>query len=94
MLGLPESSGYPQKINMEIEVRLFATLQVYLQKRYRKHSFKMNIETGTTIGSALKKLKIPEQTPKILLVDGKCSSEDTILEQGNTLSVFPPVGGG
>lgn len=87
---------YPKKdkVMMEIEVRLFATLQDLVPKKNHSHFFSMEIERGSTAGAVLHKLKIPEEMAKIILVNGRYSSEDTVLEEGDVLGVFPPLGGG
>jgi len=79
---------------MEIEVRLFATLQDLVPKKNHSHFFSVEIERGSTAAAVLYKLKIPKKTAKIILVNGRYSSEDTVLEEGDILSVFPPLGGG
>jgi molybdopterin synthase sulfur carrier subunit len=79
---------------MEIEVRLFATLQEYVPKGEMKHTFTLAVGEGTQIEDVLTRLKIPEKTPKILLVNGKYAPKDSVLRPGDVLSIFPPVGGG
>jgi molybdopterin synthase sulfur carrier subunit len=79
---------------MEIEVRLFATLQEYIPKGEMKHTFKLTVEEGAKIEDVLTRLKIPEKMPKILLVNGKYAPMDSVLLTGDALSIFPPLGGG
>ncbi|NIM99035.1 MAG: MoaD/ThiS family protein [candidate division Zixibacteria bacterium] len=79
---------------MEIKVRLFATLQQYLPHENGRHPATLEIRRGETIASVLKALKIPKKMPKIILVNGKYAREDLILQPGDVVSVFPPLGGG
>lgn len=79
---------------MEIEVRLFATLQEYVPRGEAKHTFKLTVEEGTQIEGVLTRLRVPEKMPKILLVNGKYAPKDSVLQPGDVLSIFPPVGGG
>lgn len=79
---------------MEIEVRLFATLQEYLPKGKGKPSFKLEIRKGDTAGDVLRELKIPEKIPKILLINGDIAGVDSVLQPGVVLSIFPALGGG
>ena len=39
-------------------------------------------------------LKLPEQTPKIIILNGVHAEADRVLRDGDVLSLFPPVGGG
>jgi molybdopterin synthase sulfur carrier subunit len=79
---------------MEIEVKLFATLRDYLPKGSDQFSCKLELNSTDTVRDVLKKLKIPEESPKIILVNGVHSDLDRVLEVGDVLSIFPPVAGG
>jgi len=79
---------------MEIEVKLFATLRDYLPKGSGQFSCKVEMNSTDTVRDVLQKLKIPEEMPKIILVNGLHSNLDRVLKFGDVLSVFPPVAGG
>jgi molybdopterin synthase sulfur carrier subunit len=79
---------------MEIEVKLFATLRDYLPEGSSRFSCKMKIDGHTRIEDVMSVLKIPEEMPKIILVNGIHGKKEQILKDGDVLSVFPPVAGG
>lgn len=79
---------------MEIEVKLFATLRDYLPKGSSRFSCKMEIEGSTRVQDILSKLKIPDEIPKIILVNGIHGKKEQILKDEDILSIFPPVAGG
>lgn len=79
---------------MEIEVKLFATLRDYLPKGSGRFSCKMEIDGHTRVVDILFKLRIPEEIPKIILVNGIHGKNDQILKEGDVVSIFPPVAGG
>jgi sulfur-carrier protein len=79
---------------MEIEVKLFATLRDYLPKGSSRFSCKLEIESQTRIQDVMSRLKIPDDLPKIILVNGVHGKKDQILKEGDVLSIFPPVAGG
>jgi len=79
---------------MEIEVKLFATLRDYLPKGSDRFSCKLEIDGTTRIQDILSRLKIPEDIPKIILLNGIHGKEDQVLKEGDVLSIFPPVAGG
>ena len=93
-----ETSRRPEKnvrsISMEIEVKLFATLREYLPKGSSQFSCKMKIDGSTRVQDILLKLNIPEQIPKIILINGVHGKKEQILKEGDVLSIFPPVAGG
>jgi sulfur-carrier protein len=79
---------------MEIEVKLFATLRDYLPAGSSRFSCKMKIDDHTRIEDVMSILKIPEEMPKIILVNGIHGKKEQLLRDGDVLSVFPPVAGG
>jgi molybdopterin converting factor small subunit len=79
---------------MEIEVKLFATLRDYLPKGSGRFSCKMEIDGGTRVKDILDKLRIPEELPKIILINGVHGKVDQPLKEGDVVSIFPPVAGG
>ncbi len=79
---------------MEIEVKLFATLRDYLPKGSGRFSCKMEIDNTTRVQDILNRLNIPEEIPKILLINGVHAKKDQRLKDGDVLSIFPPVAGG
>jgi molybdopterin converting factor small subunit len=79
---------------MDIEVKLFATLRDYLPKGSTRFSCRMEIDGQTRIQDILTKLKVPEEIPKIILVNGIHGKKDQVLKEGDVVSIFPPVAGG
>jgi sulfur carrier protein ThiS len=79
---------------MEIEVKLFATLRDYLPAGSGRFSCKMEIHGSTRVKEILSTLKIPEEIPKIILINGIHGKNDQILKEGDVVSIFPPVAGG
>lgn len=79
---------------MEIEVKLFATLREYLPKGSGQFSCKMEVDGSTRVQDILLRLKMPEQIPKIILINGVHGKREQALKEGDVLSIFPPVAGG
>jgi len=79
---------------MESEVKLFATLRDYLPKGSGRFSCKMEIDGHTRIQDILAKLNLPDEIPKIILVNGVHGRKEQTLKEGDVLSIFPPVAGG
>jgi sulfur-carrier protein len=79
---------------MEVEVKLFATLRDYLPKGSGRFSCKMEIDGDTRVKDILDKLRIPEELPKIILINGIHGKVDQALKEGDVISIFPPVAGG
>ncbi|SHJ63368.1 MoaD/ThiS family protein [Paramaledivibacter caminithermalis] len=74
---------------MEIEVRLFATLR---EGRGKKIFFQF--EKGISPHKIIKLLNIKEEDVSILLINGRNGELNVELNEGDVVSIFPPVGGG
>jgi molybdopterin converting factor small subunit len=79
---------------MTVEIRLFATFRAFLPPGSKTFSFTKSLEEGTTVEEILRELKLPEQDPKIIIVNGVHAEPGRVLRDGDILSLFPPVGGG
>ncbi|MCC5439483.1 MoaD/ThiS family protein [Clostridium botulinum] len=75
---------------MKIEVRLFA---YFREGRDKKYFMEINNE-NITPKYILEKLNIQVEEVAILLINGRDGKVDTLLKDGDVLSLFPPVGGG
>jgi sulfur-carrier protein len=74
---------------MRITVKLFATLRIG-RFDVEVHEY----PAGTTIGRVIESLNIPEREAALLFVDGRHAEPDRELSDGETIAIFPPVGGG
>ena len=74
---------------MEVTVKLFATLR---KDRFSRDQ--MTLSDDAAVSDLLEELKVPLDHIGILLVDGKNVSPDYKISEGQTVSIFPAVGGG
>ena len=74
---------------MQIKVRLFATL-----RDGRGKELMMELDSGTTPQMIIDILEIKREDVAILLVNGMDGKFEQQLNDGDTVSIFPPVGGG
>ncbi len=74
---------------MSIKVRLFATL-----RHGRGKELIVDLETNPTPKKVIDGLDIPVEDVAILLVNGRDGTLTQLLMDGDTVSIFPPVGGG
>lgn len=75
---------------IKIELKLFATITRYLPDSPDMFC----VKEGTTIMGVVTQLAIPESEVKLTFVNGKQRPLDHVLEDGDRLGIFPPVGGG
>lgn len=74
---------------MLIKVRLFATLR---DKRGKE--VVLDLKEEAQAQELVKLLEIPEKEVAIFLINGRHGSMDQVLKEGDTVSIFPPIGGG
>lgn len=74
---------------MKITIKLFATFRVG-----RFASKVQECLPGTTVGEIIGELKIPEKELGMVLVNSRHVELDQQLNEGDSLSIFPLVGGG
>ena len=73
-----------------IQIKLFATLQRFRPASAENYA----IETGTTIRTLLQQIDLPENKAKLVFIDGVKAELTTVLQGGERIGIFPPVGGG
>ena len=54
----------------------------------------MDVHEHDTIQALMKAMDVPDDLPKIVLVNGQHASENSLLTDGDIVSVFPPLIGG
>lgn len=79
---------------MQLKVQLFATLRDYSPDGTKNETFSVELLNGHTLRHLLDELKLPEEVPKILLINGRHSREGDELHEGDSVGIFPPLAGG
>ncbi len=74
---------------MQVTVKLFASLS---RGRFAVGVF--DGEAALTVRDILASLKIPEEEASIIFINGRHEDVDAAVRDGDTLALFPPVGGG
>ena len=83
---------------MKVEIKLFASLRARMANGRGKGELQM--DEGATLSDVLAKLEIPPELSQMTLVNGQhCPAEkdwrdQKLLQEGDVVSVFPPLAGG
>lgn len=83
-----------EKRKMNIEIRLFANLAKLLPPNSKNKRANIIVDDNITIDDLLNKLKIPKNITNIIMVNGFHEDIKTKLNEGDVVSVIPPVTGG
>jgi len=73
-----------------ITIKLFATLKKYTPPDADNYPF----TPGNTLRDLVDLLGIREDEAKIIFIDGVKATLDSGLQGGETVAIFPPIGGG
>jgi molybdopterin converting factor small subunit len=79
---------------MQVIVRFLATFREFCPAEARQGTFRVTVAERETVRGLLKRLALPEDVPRIILVNGQHAADDHRLREGDVVSVCPPLVGG
>jgi len=84
---------------MKVTLKLFASVQDYLPVEAKaKNALELELPAGTTIAQVIERFGLPASSCKLVLVNGvfvpPAERASRILEDGETLAIWPPIAGG
>lgn len=81
---------------MRISVRLFAHFRRYLPPNSERATCHIDLPAGATAADALIQLGLPMDRPGtlVILVNGRHSEGEQILQAGDVVAAFPATAGG
>ena len=77
---------------MNITLKLYTVLREYLPGDLKDNT--LSIPDNSRVADVINMLKIPDELPKIILINGAQKNPDSVLSDGDELSIFPPISGG
>jgi molybdopterin synthase sulfur carrier subunit len=80
---------------MQIEIRLLTGFKRYLPEPDATGTTRpLEIAEPATVKDVLKELSIPVDSPKVIMINDRQGSLESLLASGDRITVFPPGGGG
>ena len=80
---------------MQIEIKLLTRLKQYLPEPDSEGNVRLlEIAEPATVENVLKKLGIPLDMPKVIMLNDRQGAIDDKVDPGDRLAIYPPVGGG
>lgn len=74
---------------MRVTVKLFATL-----RKGRFDVIEGEFPEGATVTDIVRHYDVPEKDVTLIFINGRHGEFNSVLSDSDTLSLFPPVGGG
>lgn len=75
----------------QVKINLYATLREHIGGA---PSIGFEIEPGQTVEQVLTGLGVPPEQTRIIFVNNRAAGLSEVLQGGETLGVFPAIGGG
>lgn len=83
---------------MRVTVKLYATLGDYLPAGSRNNRVEVEVPEGVPVGTVLAPFALPPRLTHLVLVNGTFVPPEeratSLLKDGDTLAVWPPIAGG
>ncbi len=86
---------------MRVDVRLFSYFRDYLPQGSNGGKARLDLPDNSDVRGIFKKLSLPvplidndTNLPFIILINGQKASLDHTLEEGDAVSLYPPIAGG
>lgn len=83
---------------MDITLKLYAALSNYLPSGAFKNEVQIQINEGASVMDILDQYHVPKESCHLILINGNytplVNASQKILNNGDTLAIWPPVAGG
>ena len=79
---------------MRVTIKFLGVYRKYLPADARVSTFCMETPSGTRIETLLVQLPVPVEQGRVILINGRTPLSGQILEEGDTIALFPAMAGG
>lgn len=83
---------------MRVQLELYASLMKHLPPEAERHRVRVEVSQGTTAQGLLDRYGVPRENAHLVLRNGvflhQEERDQTVLEEGDVVAVWPPVAGG
>ncbi len=79
---------------MKVEVKLFGIFCDFFPPGTKGPGFWLDVEEEAGLKEVMSKLKIPEDPPKSIILNGRVAKENQSIQEGDVIAIFTPITGG
>ncbi len=79
---------------MQVQVKVFASLAQRLMDVGAGQAMVVSLDTDSTVADVIDRMGFPKSEVKVVFVNGRARSPDWVLQEGDQVGIFPPIGGG
>ncbi len=79
---------------MKVYVKLLNVYRKYLPDDAQGATYSLDVPTGTRVEELLARVPVPDDESQVVLVNGRTPLGEQLLEEGDTIAIFPATAGG
>ncbi|RPJ03767.1 MAG: MoaD/ThiS family protein [Deltaproteobacteria bacterium] len=79
---------------IHVKVKLFATLRRFFPGYDPEKGIDLSLEKGSTVEDLIRTLQLPQNEARVIIINGLSKQMTDLVEDGDQVSVFTPLGGG
>jgi len=79
---------------LKVEVKLFGIFCDFFPPGTKGPGFWLDVEEEAGLKEVMSKLKIPEDLPKSIILNGRVAKENQSIQEGDVIAIFTPITGG
>ncbi len=76
---------------MKVEVKLFGIFCDFFPPGTKGPGFWLDVEEEAGLKEVMSKLKIPEDLPKSIILNGRVAKENQSIQEGDVIAIFTPI---
>jgi len=79
---------------LKVQVKLFGIFCEFFPPGTKGPGFWMDVGEEAGLKGVISKLKIPQDLPRSIILNGRVAKEDQPLQEGDVIAFFTPITGG
>jgi molybdopterin converting factor small subunit len=79
---------------VKVQVKLLGTYRRHLPADAQGPAYDLELPTATAVEDLLAQLPVPTLEGCVVLVNGRTPTDGQVLQEGDTLAIFPAMAGG
>ncbi len=82
------------EVLLKVQVKLFGIFGEFFPPGTKGPAFWLEVEEGAGLKAVISQLKIPQDFPRSIILNGHVAEEDQLLQDGDVIAFFTPITGG
>jgi molybdopterin converting factor small subunit len=79
---------------LRVQIKLFGIFCDFFPPGTKGPGFWLDVEEEAGLKEVMSKLKIPEDLPKSIILNGRVAKENHSIQEGDVIAIFTPITGG